>query len=113
MKILIVKFSPLVLKMIDNLQHEVVAVCDPDINGRLLAKHELPWLSKCYADSSQAMRESDCDTVLLTISDHAPQLAILAIAYKKDVLLAKGVRLGKYADRIYTFAAKAGRVVSL
>ena len=110
MKILIIKFNRSVIDVIAGLP--IVAVCDPDLGGRLLAQHELPDV-KCYVDTSLAIRESGCDTVLLTISDHAPQLARLALAYGKDVLKMLGVDLGKNKDKIYTLAAKAGRIVSL
>jgi hypothetical protein len=90
MKILIIKYNRNIIDVAKGLP--VVAVCDPDLGGRLLAQHELPDV-KCYVDTSLAIRESGCDTVLLTISDHAPQLALLALAYKKEVLMSDDVRM--------------------
>jgi hypothetical protein len=114
MKILIIKYTrdvPGIIKRLTD-TYPVVAICDPDLSGRVLAHHDLPSIP-CYIDPSLAIRKSGCDTVLLTISDHAAQLALLAIAYNKDVLLAKGVNFGKDTDRVYAAAAKANGVMSL
>ena len=110
MKILVIKFNRHIIDAIAGLP--VVAVCDPDLNGRALAQHELPD-AKLYTDTSLAIRESGCDTVLLTISDNAAPLALLALSYGKDVFLAKGVGLGRGEDRIRMIAAQSGRMVSL
>ena len=115
MKVTVIKFGVMAIEEVDRVLGDyedsvIVAVGDPDVNGRVLAQHELPEV-ECYADVSLAIRESGCNTVLLTISDHAPQLALLAMSYKKDVFLAKGVDLGEYRDRVLALAKHTKKAV--
>lgn len=109
MKILIIKYNRETLEIVNNLSKDniVIAVCDPDLNGQILAQHDLPGI-KCYVDTSLAIRDSGCDAVLLTISDHAPQLALLAMAYGKKVLWASGVTPGKYAKELMIISERVG-----
>lgn len=104
MKILVVKYSRNVAESLEKLKEGdyVVAICDPDLNGRMLAKHDMPVLD-VYSDPSKAIRESNCDAVLLTISDHASQLAMLAMAYKKAVWMLPDVNV---AARVFEVAVK-------
>jgi hypothetical protein len=104
MKISVIGFNDSAKEAIDRFDstYSLVSICDPDLNGMVYAQYTFPGL-EYYADPSEAIR-SKCDAVMLTVSDNAPQLALMAIAYKKRVMLARGVDLGEYNNRIVAIA---------
>lgn len=107
MKICVIKFNDSAKEAIDRFDstYSLVSICDPDLNGMVYAQYAFPGL-EYYADPSVAI-QSRCDAVLLTVSDNAPQLALMAIAYKKRVMLARGVDLGTFNNKLIIIAKRA------
>jgi hypothetical protein len=107
MKVCVMKFGNPAREVLGRLpkEYEVVSVCDPDYGNLALAQFVVPNV-KYYSDESKAIFDSDA--VLITISDHAPQLALLAMAYKKHILFAQGVDLGDRKRDIVTLSVRAG-----
>jgi hypothetical protein len=107
-KVTIIKFGKSAVDALPRLLegYSVASVCDPDLAGTNLAQYFLKGIT-CYADPSLAIR-GGCDAVVITISDRAPQIALLALAYHKRVLLLRGVSMGDYDEKILSIAKLAG-----